>query len=115
MKHLVTTLLVLVIITGCNTYKTIGFEEFKKDKRYELELANGQAVDGRYHRTVGDSVYLTVNASEVAFPKQQIVRIRRKKISTLSVVGGFALATAGIIAFIDYADKDQTVLDTVRE
>ncbi len=106
MKQVLLVLLLAMMILSCHSYKTIGFSEFRDGRRYEVELNNGQTLDARYKSTKEDSVYLLINNSVVEFPKSKIVRIRRKKVSAIVLIGGCALATVGIVAFINYADKD---------
>lgn len=102
---------IVMLIQSCQVYRSIDVSEIQKDKTYKIHLTNGQDVQGICERTEGNLVALRVNENIVEFPKTNINRVERHKVSVLKVVGAAILITAGAFLMVDIAKKDKVSIN----
>ncbi|WP_222984481.1 hypothetical protein [Flagellimonas meishanensis] len=77
----------------------------KNGKTYELTLYNGQTVEGICSKITENSIYLKTNENIVAFPKEKVSSLKRRKTNFVALVGGIALVTAGTIFLINNSEE----------
>ncbi|WP_459212662.1 hypothetical protein [Aquimarina rhabdastrellae] len=105
MKKIIYITVFSVLFQSCYTYKPASFEDLKEGKTYAIKLKKGLDIETKYRGIKGDSIMFKINQNNVKIPKEEIVEMKRKKVSTLKLLGGIAIGIGGVILLLSNADK----------
>jgi hypothetical protein len=115
MKHRILLLFAItLLIQSCYTYKAASVDNLEVKKRYLIQLERGgKEIDGKYISRTKDSVRFRVNKTSANFPVSGIKSIRRKKISTVLIIGTAAVVAVGTIILIDKSNDEDGDIDAI--
>jgi di/tricarboxylate transporter len=102
MKNILLVILVSLLLQSCYTYKLTAINNMQVGKNYVVKLKRGgEEMETRCVRVLTDTVLLRTNKVNVKFPMSKIKYIKRKKMSVLTIIGGVAVATTGIVVLLN--------------
>ncbi|MGH1385541.1 hypothetical protein [Kordia sp.] len=115
MKYKIVLLFAITLLfQSCYTYKTASVDTLEVKKRYLIQLKRGgKEVDGKYVSRTKDSVKFRVNKTNTNFPVSGIKSIRRKKVSTIMIVGTATAVAVGTILLIDSSNDEDGDIDAI--
>jgi len=100
-------LIISFLLQSCYSYKTTAINQVKVGKNYIVTLQDGREYEARCSGVLNeDEVLFVINEKHVKFPKKEIAKLERKKVSAIMLIGGVAVATITAILVIKADTKD---------
>ena len=101
----VISLMVLVLLTGCQTYRAVDPQEIVAGRLYIFTLDNGQTLSSFCEQAGPEVLTLKVNGASMQLPRTKIVKVDKKRVSLVKAGIIAAATTAGVLLLLDYAKK----------
>ena len=112
MRNIAVLIAILLLLQSCQTYKAVNVSEITKGRKYRITLNNGQQLETKCQGVADESISLRINGNLMSLPKSEIDKVKKLKTSPFVIIGGVAVAAAGVIILYKESDKESILEKT---